>query len=175
MTETRKSVPPAAATVSVYKHLVTTPLGRLAWLLGTGFGSGLAPVAPATAGSLAALVVYFFVPIGEDSVALYFLIGGGFLVGIWATGTLITPADHDPKRAVWDEFVGMWTTCLLLPKALPWMAAAFICFRVLDVTKPWPIHRLEQLPGGRGIMADDLLAGLYGALLLNGLRFAFFD
>lgn len=175
MNETRKCVSPAAVTVSVYKQLVATPLGRLAWLLGTGFGSGLAPVAPATAGSLAALVVYFFVPIGEDSLALYLLIGGGLLVGTWATGTMTTPADRDPKRVVWDEFVGMWTTCLLLPKTLPWMAAAFICFRVLDVTKPWPIRRLERFPGAWGIMADDLLAGLYGALLLNVLRSAFFD
>ena len=159
----------------MYKQLVTAPLGRLAWLVGTGFGSGLAPVAPGTVASLAALVVYFFAPIGEDSVALYLLVGGGFLVGIWATGTLTTSAVHDPKCAVWDEFVGMWATCLLLPKSLPWMAAAFICFRVLDVTKPWPIRRLERLPRGQGIMADDLLAGLFGALLLNGLRLAFFD
>lgn len=175
MTETRKCVAPVAAKVSVYKQLITGPLGRLAWLVGTGFGSGLAPVAPATAGSLVALVVYFFLPIGEDSVAFYLLIGAGLFVGIWATGRLTTSADHDPQRAVWDEFVGMWATCLLLPKTLPWMAAAFICFRVLDVTKPWPIRRLEQFPGGQGIMADDLLAGLYGALLLNGLRLAFFD
>jgi phosphatidylglycerophosphatase A len=132
-------------------------------------------VAPGTVGSLAALVVYFLVPMSGDSVALYLLVGGGFVVGIWATGRLATPTVQDPNTAVWDEFVGMWTTCLLLPKSLPWMAAAFICFRVLDVTKPWPINRLERLPGGWGIMADDLLAGLCGALLLNGLRLAFFD
>ena len=142
----------------------------LAWLVGTGFGSGLAPIAPATAGSLVALVIYHFLPIHGDSVALYLLIGLGFLVGIWATGELASPADSDPGRAVWDEFIGMWATCLFLPKTFPWLAAAFLSFRALDVWKPWPIRRLERLPGGLGIMADDLLAGLFGAALLNALH-----
>ncbi len=155
-------------------RLTAAVLRRIGWSIGAGLGSGLVPVAPATAGSLLALAIYFVAPIPEDSPALYALIGGGFLVGIWATGTLTSPSDPDPKLAVWDEFVGMWATCLLLPKTLPWMAAAFVCFRVLDVLKPWPIRRLERLPGGLGIMSDDLLAGLYGAALLNGLRVAFF-
>ncbi len=146
------------------------PLARLAWLMGTGLGSGLAPIAPATGGSLVALVAYFFLPISEDSVALYLLISLGFLAGVWATGSLAGPSDPDPSRAVWDEFVGMWTTCLLLPKEVLWLAAAFFSFRLLDVLKPWPIRRLERLPGGLGIMADDLLAGFYGAAVLNGLR-----
>jgi phosphatidylglycerophosphatase A len=55
------------------------------------------------------------------------------------------------------------------------LAAAFICFRILDIVKPWPIRRLERLPGGLGIMADDLLAGVYGLALLNGVRLVFFD
>ena len=156
------------------KHIGAVAIDRIAWSFGAGFGSGLAPVAPATVASLVAVVVYFFVPIAEDSPALYALISAGFLVGIWATGSLTSPTDPDPKLAVWDEFVGMWATCLLLPKTLPWMVVAFLCFRVLDVWKPWPIRKLERLPGGLGIMADDLLAGLYGAALLNGLRLAFF-
>ena len=150
--------------------MISAALRSVAWLMGTGFGSGLAPIAPATAASLVALVAYFYLPIPEDSVALYLLISLGFLAGIWATGSLISPADEDPSRAVWDEFVGMWATCLLLPKELLWMGAAFFSFRLLDILKPWPIRRLERLPGGLGIMADDLLAGIYGAAVLNGLR-----
>ena len=156
-------------------RLTTAVLDRMAWALGSGLGSGLTPVAPATAGSLLAVVIYYFAPISEDSPALYALIGAGFLVGVWATGSLVSSTDPDPKLAVWDEFVGMWATCLLLPKTIPWIAAAFLCFRVLDVLKPWPIRRLERLPGGLGIMSDDLLAGLYGAAILNGIRLAFFD
>lgn len=147
---------------------------KLAWVIGAGFGTGLAPLAPATVGALAALLMYEFVPIAEDSAVLYALIGGGFLVGVWATGRMTSDEDPDPKQAVWDEFVGMWATCLLLPKTLPWLAAAFLCFRVLDIVKPWPIRRLEKLHGGLGIMADDLLAGLYGAAILNAVRLAFF-
>ena len=119
-----------------------------------------------------ALAIYYFSPLNGGSLGLYALIGIGFLVGLWATGSLVSATDQDPKRAVWDEFVGIWVTCLLLPKTLPWMVAAFLCFRVLDILKPWPIRRLERLPGGWGIMSDDLLAGVYGAVLLNGVRFA---
>ena len=61
----------------------------------------------------------------------------------------------------------MWLTCLFLPKTLPWLAAAFVLFRVLDVVKPWPIRWYERLPGGYGIMADDVAAGVIGAALLN--------
>ncbi len=149
-------------------------INKLAWLIGTGLGSGLFPIAPATAGSLLALAIYYFLPIYGNSLALYLMISIGFLVGVWATGTLITPADHDPHRAVWDEFVGMWVTCLLLPKEVLWLAAAFVCFRILDVTKPWPARRLEGLHGGLGIMADDLMVGVYGAILLNAVRLIVF-
>ena len=97
---------------------------------------------------------------------MFVLIGAGFLLGLWATGRMSTEANPDPKQAVWDEFIGMWATCILVPKTLPWMAAAFICFRVLDIWKPWPIRRLERLHGGVGIMSDDLLAGVFGAMLL---------
>jgi len=156
-------------------QLTRKALARLGWLIGTGLGSGLAPMAPGSVGSLVAILIYSFAPVDEDSVALFALIGVGFFVGIWATGTLTTPTNPDPRRAVFDEFVGVWVTCLLLPKTVEWMAAAFFCFRVLDVAKPWPIRRLERLHGGLGIMSDDLIAGVYGAALLNGLRLAFFN
>ena len=149
-------------------------VNKLGWVIGTGLGSGLFPIAPATAGSLLALAIYYFLPISGDSLALYLMILLGFPVGVWATGTLITPTEQDPRRAVWDEFVGMWVTCLLLPKEVLWLAAAFVCFRILDVAKPWPARRLEGLHGGLGIMADDLMVGVYGAILLNAVRLIFF-
>ena len=149
-------------------------LRRMGWVIGTGLGSGLSPVAPGTAGSLVAVLIYYFLPLEGDSLAFYLLVGIGFLVGVWATGTLITAEEHDPGRAVWDEFVGVWATCLLLPKEIIWLVAAFLLFRVLDVLKPWPARRLESLPGGWGIMADDLMVALYGAVLLNGASRLFF-
>ena len=142
--------------------------------MGTGMGLGLAPIAPATVASLAAVLIYGFSPLDGDSLGFFLLCTLGFLAGIWACQTLITPADQDPKQAVWDEFAGMWITCLLLPKTLPWLAAAFVVFRVLDILKPWPIRRFEGMPGGLGIMADDLAAGVVGSVGLNVVYRAFF-
>ena len=147
---------------------------RVAWLIGAGLGTGKSPIAPGTVGSVAALLIYVAVPLTEDSLGLYLLVGSGFFVGVWAAGILETPDNIDPGFVVWDEFVGMWATCLLLPKTIPWMIAAFFVFRALDIYKPWPVRRLESLPGGWGIMGDDLLAGFYGAAGLNLVRIVFF-
>ena len=140
---------------------------RCGWIVATGLGLGLAPIAPATVGSLGALLVYKILPLDGNSGGFFILCTLGFFLGIWACQTMITESDHDPKTAVWDEVVGMWITCLLLPKTLPWLAAAFVVFRVLDIVKPWPIRRFEAMPGGLGIMADDLAAGIVGAVSLN--------
>ena len=153
---------------------MATVLDRAGWAMGTGLGIGMAPVAPATVASLAAVLLYGFSPLDEDSTGFFLLCGLAFLAGIWACHTLITEADHDPKRAVWDEFAGMWITCLFVPKTLPWLVAAFVVFRVLDILKPWPIRRFERLPGGLGIMTDDLVAGVAAAIGLNAVSRLFF-
>ena len=149
-------------------------INRGGWAMGTGMGLGLIPIAPATVASLAAVLIYGFSPLDGDSIGFFLLCALGFLAGIWACQTLITETDQDPKKAVWDEFAGMWITCLLLPKTLPWLAAAFVVFRVLDILKPWPIRRVESLPGGLGIMGDDLAAALVGSVGLNMVYRAFF-
>ena len=162
---------------------IRKPLGALAWLIATGFGSGLSPIAPGTVGSLVAVVLYYFSPLDAgslwhlddpDLLVFLLLIAVSFFAGIWATNGISSPSDPDPGRIVWDEFVGMWVTCLLLPKHVMILAIAFVAFRFFDVVKPFPIRRLERLPGGLGIMADDLLAGVYGAALCNLLHFRFF-
>ena len=138
-------------------------------VVGTGLGLGLFPVAPATVASLAAAAVYGLLPVGGDSAAFWGLVGGALVIGPWVCGTLVSAEDPDPKRAVWDEVAGMWLTCLFLPKTLVWVAAALVVFRALDVLKPWPIRRFEGLPGGWGIMADDVAAGVVGAAALNAV------
>ena len=143
-------------------------------LIAIGFGTGLSPVAPGTAGSLAAVGIYFVVASLAGDLATYLLVAlivVGLPLGMWATGLLVSEVDPDPGRAVWDEFVGMWVTCLLLPPTALWLGAAFICFRFFDVVKPWPARRLEGLHGGLGIMADDVAAGIYGAVLVNLAHF----
>jgi phosphatidylglycerophosphatase A len=77
----------------------------------------------------------------------------------------------DPGAAVVDEIVGMWLSLLFLPFTPATAIAGFVLFRVLDVFKPWPARQLESLPGGWGIMTDDVMAGIYANLLLRaGLR-----
>ncbi len=150
-------------------------LNSLGKAIGLGFGSGRFPIAPGTVGSLAAAGIYYLIPLPNEAAAPYLLLGlilPGLPLGVWATGLLATPQQPDPGRAVWDEFVGMWVGCLLLPRELGWLLAAFLCFRVFDVVKPWPARQLERWPGGWGIMADDVAAGLYGAALLNLVRLA---
>ncbi|MDE2939334.1 MAG: phosphatidylglycerophosphatase A [Chloroflexota bacterium] len=144
-------------------------LNSLGKFIGLGFGSGLSPLAPGTAGSLVAVFIYYLITLVAGGIAPYILVALillGAPLGIWATGLLVTDADPDPGRAVWDEFVGMWITCLFLPATIPWLAAAFFTFRVFDVFKPWPARRLESWHGGLGIMADDVVAGIYGIALL---------
>lgn len=159
------------------------PQGALAWVIATGFGTGLSPVAPGTVGSLAAAALYYFSPLDAELVTklpsghsvpapAILIIAASYFVGVCATEKLASPEDPDPGRVVWDEFVGMWVTCLFLPKDVAWLAVAFVAFRLLDVIKPFPIRRLERFPGGWGIMADDLLAGVYGAVLCNGFVWA---
>ena len=143
------------------------PARAAGWLFGTALGLGLFPVAPATLASLVAVAVYYPLPMDGDSPAFFALVAVSLVIGPWACNSLATPDNPDPKRAVWDEVAGMWLTCLFLPKTLPWLAAAFVMFRVLDVLKPWPIRSYERLPGGWGIMADDVAAGAIGACLLN--------
>ena len=144
-------------------------LNSIGRTIGLGFGTGYCPVAPGTSGSLAAVAFYYLITLAVGPLSPYVLVAlilVGSAIGVWATGLLVTQEEPDPGRAVWDEFVGMWITCLLVPPTIPWLALAFVLFRVFDVLKPWPANRLERLPRGWGIMADDVVAGLYGAALL---------
>ncbi len=148
---------------------------RIAWFIGSGLGCGLSPLAPGSVGSLgAAVILYalsFAVPVGwfdwQGAAVAGILSAAGLAIGVWATGRMSTAENPDPGSATWDEFVGMWLTCLLIPfGSLVWLAAAFVVFRAFDVVKPWPCRRLEGLHGGWGIMLDDVGAGVWGALVM---------
>lgn len=148
-------------------------------LLAFGFGSGLAPKAPGTAGSLAALLFFpFLLTLGPLIYLLVLLlsgIAGGFICGHAAKKLDV----HDDGRIVWDEFVGQWIALFPLvvwvnaglvlrwPVLLGLVALGFALFRLFDVWKPWPIRLLDRhVPGGFGIMVDDVLAGIFAAIPL---------
>ena len=95
-----------------------------------------------------------------------------FFASVWASSHLARKMGvEDPGVVVVDEVVGQWVTLLFLPFTPAVAACGFVLFRILDVFKPWPARQFESLPGGWGIMSDDLMAGIYGNLLLHaGLR-----
>ncbi|PWU01823.1 MAG: phosphatidylglycerophosphatase A [Terriglobia bacterium] len=143
----------------------------LANLVSTWFGCGYVPIAPGTAGSFAALAI----AIGLREFARFswwqFLIlaAAGFLPAVWAaTRTARELKLKDPRAVVVDEVLGQWIAVAgAHPMNWKSYAAAFFLFRLFDVWKPPPIRRLEAFPEGWGIVADDLLAGVYAALVLS--------
>ena len=142
-------------------------LERLATLLATGFGAGYSPVAPGTAGSLVGLLLFW--PLARlPWLAQAGAATGVFFVGVWASGALARRLGRkDPGLAVIDEVVGQWVTLLALPFTPLTAVLGFVLFRVFDVLKPWPARALEALPGGWGIVADDVAAGIYAHLALR--------
>lgn len=136
-------------------------------LLATGFGSGYSPVAPGTAGSAVGLLLFW--PLASVAVTGQIAAcAAGFAIGVWASGRLARELGRkDPGLAVIDEVVGMWVTLVGLPFGLRTALLGFVLFRVMDVVKPWPARELERLPGGWGIMADDVAAGVYAGLALR--------
>ena len=148
-------------------------LKKLLLIIGQGFGTGLSPIAPGTAGSFAAAIIfYFFI---WDSISTYLGIGlfllfilVSFFIGIFLLSQL-TDKEKDPKSFVWDEFVGMWISCVpltLVDKDLYLVLLSFLVFRLFDIFKPLGIRSLDNKSGEFYVMIDDVIAGIYSACLL---------
>lgn len=136
--------------------------------LALGLGSGLAPVAPGTFGTLAAIPLYLLLqPLSLLSYLAVVVVS--FLLGIWLCDVTARQLGvHDHPGIVWDEFVGYWITMLLVPAGWVWIVVGFILFRLFDILKPWPIRWIDKrVGGGFGIMLDDVLAGIYAWLVLQ--------
>jgi phosphatidylglycerophosphatase A len=130
------------------------------FLIATFFGIGKIPLAPGTWASLAAAPCWYFL-MDRPLVQVGALVGVFFL-GVLTTGILEkSMGEKDPSCAVIDEVLGMGVALVGIPKEWPFIIMAVILFRIFDIWKPIPIRRLEKLPGGWGIMTDDLMAGLY--------------
>lgn len=136
--------------------------------LSLGFGSGLAPFAPGTWGTLVAVPLYLLLV--ELSFPLYLLvILLSFGVGVYLCGyTSKALGVHDHSGIVWDEWVGFWITMIAVPVTWQWILAGFVLFRFFDIVKPWPVRVAdEKMKGGFGIMIDDVLAGLYALACMH--------
>ena len=143
---------------------------RFAILLATWFGCGLSPKAPGTVGSLAAVLIGVLLHEKVGFVWWHYLalVTVALLPAVWsATVTSDALKLKDPQIVVIDEVLGQWVALAgarsLTPAAY---ITAFALFRTFDIWKPWPVRQLEGLPGGWGINADDLMAGVYAALVL---------
>ncbi len=148
---------------------------RAARLVATWFGCGYSPVAPGTAGSLAAILIAWPLVHYAGWQPWWFLAPVVLLTGpgIWAAGVTARELQKkDPRVVVVDEVLGQWLT-LAGARHLnlkSWIAA-FVLFRLFDIWKPPPVRQLEALPGGTGIVADDLMAGIYAAVILAAIGY----
>jgi phosphatidylglycerophosphatase A len=144
---------------------------RMAKVVSTFFGAGYFPVAPGTFASLAAALLYRFVLGGANGFVFAGVIAAVYFLGVAAAGSFSRLLNEkDPRKIVIDEVVGQWIALFLIPPGWLNLALAFVFFRFFDILKPFGIRETERLPGGWGIMTDDVVAGL-AALLLVRLSF----
>lgn len=141
--------------------------GVAAQLIATAFGAGYSPLIPGTAGSAVGVLTFLALhrasPFMQVIVTLLV-----FVVGtLAATRTATRVGTKDPGIVVIDEVVGQWVSLLFLPFTPATALLGFLLFRVMDIVKPWPARDFEAWPGGLGIMADDVMAGIYANLLLR--------
>ena len=142
--------------------------GHPAVLIATVGGVGLLPRAPGTWGSLAALPAAWLIHAGFGAAGLALAALAAFLAGWWAASVYApASADHDPASIVIDEVAGQWLVLVAASSDPAFYAAGFVLFRVLDIVKPWPANWADRaLGGGLGVMLDDIVAGVYGAIVL---------
>jgi len=153
--------------------ILARPTARFAFshpahFVALGFGAGLSPFAPGTAGTLIAFPLWWLIGEGYEPLLLFGVLAFLFAIGVWAcelTGRHLGVSDHGAM--CWDEVVAFLLVLAIVPGGPAWQAAAFFLFRAFDVVKPPPIRQLEmRFKGGFGVMFDDLLAAGYTLLVL---------
>jgi phosphatidylglycerophosphatase A len=153
-----------------FKQLLSNPNHLFAF----GFGSGLAPKAPGTFGTLAAVPIFWLIQDLSWPLYLSWLVITFALGVYWCERSSKALGVHDHGGIVWDEFVGYWITMFMAPKGILWMLVGFVLFRLFDIVKPWPIRWLDRhVEGGFGIMVDDVLAGVFACIVLQLLAYYF--
>lgn len=141
-------------------------------LLGSGFFTGYIPIASGTFGSLAAVVIYI-IPGFENSFILIPSILIFFLYGIYVGTKFENIYGKDPAECTIDEVVGTWISYLFLPKTVGILLITFFLWRALDIIKPYPAKKFEELRGGFGIMIDDVVSGFYTLIIMHLVVYLF--
>jgi phosphatidylglycerophosphatase A len=150
-------------------RIAATDLKNPFVLLATGFGSGLAPKAPGTVGSLLALPIWWFLIADLPLPYQLGFVVGVTLLAVWVVDRACRAAGvGDASAFVLDEFVGQWAALVATPKSLLWVGVGFLLFRAFDIMKPWPVSWADRrVPGGLGVVLDDVLAGVLAAVVLQ--------
>ncbi|MCH9007885.1 phosphatidylglycerophosphatase A [candidate division KSB1 bacterium] len=139
-------------------------------LIATGLFVGYVPFAPGTAGSILGLFLYWAIP-GSESFGLLAAILLLFLLGVWSAKAVeqVTGVE-DNQIIVIDEIVGVLVTLMFFEKSFTWLVVGCILFRFFDIVKLYPARRAEELPGGWGVMLDDVVAGIYSLVSLRTIQ-----
>lgn len=144
---------------------------KLYRIVATLFGIGDIPLAPGTFGSLAALPFAWFLDKAGGPWLLLAAAAIAFAVGVWACETYVRETGNpDPSECVVDELAGQWVACLVAPLTPVGYAFVFVAFRIFDIVKPWPISSAERAHGGLGVMLDDIVAGVFAAILVAAVH-----
>jgi len=137
-------------------------------MLATGCYIGYTPKAPGTAGSILGLCIIW--SLADTSSLLYIILTIFLLIlGIWVSGRAEIYFGHDGSQIVIDEIIGVMITFVWIPLTVHTLIIGFILFRIMDIVKPFPADRAQKLPGGIGVVADDVIAAVYAHLLLQGI------
>jgi len=150
---------------------------RLSTIIASVLGIGYFPVASGTVMSIVATVLATILAQHGGGLTLVAASLLAFVIGIWACGDHVRATGRDdPSECVIDELAGQWLACagICFTPIYPSVAAfalAFLLFRLFDILKPWPISAAEKLPGGMGVMADDMLAGLAAGIIAGAVHY----
>ena len=143
-------------------------------IIATAFGAGYAPIAPGTAGALLGCMVLaaytHFIGFNNNTnfqIGFSIIIILTTLAGVWATKNLQAEWGEDPSKVVIDEVIGVWINLLFVPLTWQNICLGFVLFRFFDIAKPLGIRKMEAFENGWGVMLDDVLAGVYGNIVLQ--------
>ena len=151
----------------------TTVFKYPSFFISTGFGIGLAPIAPGTFGSILGIVFFLLItPLYLSTFWMVIVLVAIFIISqISISLTLKRIDETDPQEVVIDEILGMMMTLTVIPLDPKWFLAAFVIFRVADIIKPWPASYIDKnMKGGLGVMLDDVIAGIYTAIIMYFLN-----
>lgn len=141
-------------------------MNQLEKILGSGLYSGYIKTASGTFASLVALFI-FLIPGFENPTFMIFVISVCIVAGVPIAGKFEKEYGKDPSQFTLDEFIGTWITFLFLPKKIWYLIPAFLIWRALDIFKPFPARRLENINGGWGVILDDVAAGIYSFMAMQ--------